>query len=34
MTKLLDTMSNQKIVIGCAPEYLLGHDRIFMRKDI
>ncbi|MCB0512951.1 MAG: GNAT family N-acetyltransferase [Bacteroidetes bacterium] len=21
-------------IIGCAPEYLLGHDRIFMRKDI
>lgn len=21
-------------IIGCVPEYLLGHDRIFMRKDI
>lgn len=21
-------------VIGCAPEYLLGHDRIFLRKDL
>ena len=21
-------------IISCAPEYLLGHDRIFMRKDI
>jgi ribosomal protein S18 acetylase RimI-like enzyme len=21
-------------IIGCAPEYLRGHDRIFMRKDV
>ena len=21
-------------IIGCVPEYILGHDRIFMRKDI